>query len=198
MMTRLRCAAGHVWEPAEASAAPLVCPRCGRAPVRGEGVVRETDQTVDMPGTGNGGGAGTALPAAEVTQTMHFTPPPIPPSEAVPMGIELPPGQTIGGSRAESRSAGKLGVVGGAGGAGAMPFAIIRQHARGGLGVVSFARDIHIHREVALEQILPQHVENAVLNRRFLYECGSRGSSSIRRLCRCIAWGRMRRSIRIM
>jgi serine/threonine protein kinase len=51
-----------------------------------------------------------------------------------------------------------------------MPFAIIRQHARGGLGVVSLARDINIKREVALKQILPQHVDNGVLNRRFMYE----------------------------
>jgi len=32
------------------------------------------------------------------------------------------------------------------------------------------ARDVNIKREVALKQILPEHVENGVLNRRFLYE----------------------------
>jgi serine/threonine protein kinase len=51
-----------------------------------------------------------------------------------------------------------------------MPFTIVRQHARGGLGVVSLAKDEQIKREVALKQILPQHVDNAVLKRRFLYE----------------------------
>jgi serine/threonine protein kinase len=51
-----------------------------------------------------------------------------------------------------------------------MPFVIVRQHARGGLGVVSLARDDQIRREVALKQILPQHVDNPVLKRRFVYE----------------------------
>jgi serine/threonine protein kinase len=51
-----------------------------------------------------------------------------------------------------------------------MPFSIIRQHARGGLGVVNLARDVHIKREVALKQILPAHADNGVLKKRFLYE----------------------------
>ena len=50
------------------------------------------------------------------------------------------------------------------------PFTIIRQHARGGLGLVNLARDEAIKREVALKQILPQHADNPTLKRRFLYE----------------------------
>jgi eukaryotic-like serine/threonine-protein kinase len=157
MMTRLRCAAGHEWVPAEATAAPLVCPTCGRPPLTHEAAGRESDQA--PCGAGN---AGVPLPASEVTQTMHFTPPPITP---LPVGIELPSGKATGaGNHSETRGTAAPGA------AAAMPFAIIRQHARGGLGVVSLARDVHINREVALKQILPQHVENAALNRRFLYE----------------------------
>jgi serine/threonine protein kinase len=51
-----------------------------------------------------------------------------------------------------------------------MPFTILRQHARGGLGLVNLARDEHIKREVALKQILPQHADNSTLKKRFLYE----------------------------
>jgi serine/threonine protein kinase len=53
---------------------------------------------------------------------------------------------------------------------GTMPFTILRQHARGGLGLVNLARDEHIRREVALKQILPQHADNGTLKKRFLYE----------------------------
>jgi serine/threonine protein kinase len=49
-------------------------------------------------------------------------------------------------------------------------FTILRTHAQGGLGIVSLARDEAIKREVALKQILPQHLDNPVLKRRFLYE----------------------------
>ena len=119
------------------------------------------DQTVDLPTPAPGASPPPSPPAAEVTQTMHFTPPPVGPSGTV-FGQA-----SVAGGRTEARGAGKAAA---AGAAANMPFAIIRQHARGGLGVVSLARDIHIKREVALKQILPQHVDNAVLKRRFMYE----------------------------
>ena len=130
-------------------------------------------------GRAGGGADSFGRPAAapspsEVTQTMHFS---VPSASQVGAG-NAAADRTMGGGRtmatgggrsmaAEALAAAMKGVVGGAG---AMPFAMMRQHARGGLGVVSLANDIHIKREVALKQILPQHLENGVLNRRFLYE----------------------------
>ena len=79
---------------------------------------------------------------------------------------------SMGGESAKRRfgDGAKAGSSGGTGPAGGTAFTIVRQHARGGLGVVSLARDEYIKREVALKQILPQHVDNGVLKRRFLYE----------------------------
>ncbi|HVX85360.1 MAG TPA: serine/threonine-protein kinase [Phycisphaerae bacterium] len=52
----------------------------------------------------------------------------------------------------------------------AMPFTLVRQHAQGGLGQISVARDDGIQREVALKQILSMHADNASLRQRFVYE----------------------------
>ena len=160
MLTRLRCSLGHEWEPGSDSAAPLVCPKCGKPPAaHGLGhdsektLDADADQTVDLPS-----GAGFAPPPSEVTQTMHFSV-----TAAPPAGSSIAGGRSLAGGMA---GAGKAGGPA----PGAMPFAIVRQHARGGLGVVNLARDVNIKREVALKQILPQHVDNGVLKRRFLYE----------------------------
>lgn len=181
-MAKFQCSAGHEWDAAEASAAPLVCPRCGRPPSGGlrapaddeKTIDADVDQTLDLPTPGGATPAPSAPspPASEVTQTMHFTPPPAPPSSLEKRGEATTAG---GRTRAESigslndpskRRAGEPAKAASSSAA----FAIIRQHARGGLGVVNLARDEFIKREVALKQILPQHVDNAVLKRRFLYE----------------------------
>ncbi len=195
MLTRLTCSIGHEWEPAAASASPLVCPKCGRAALPGAGGDEQTiddDRTVDLPtptpasrsekeapgkvaemrktAMSETDSRAAALPSRdEVTQTMHFTPPPSPaassPSAAqTSMGGGGILGRSMGGGSPNMLGAGAGGMKGG------MPFTIVRQHARGGLWVVSLARDEHIKREVALKQILPQHADNGVLNRRFLYE----------------------------
>jgi WD40 repeat protein/tRNA A-37 threonylcarbamoyl transferase component Bud32 len=49
-------------------------------------------------------------------------------------------------------------------------FTILREHARGGLGQVSLARDEKLKREVALKEILPDKRDNAYLRQRFLNE----------------------------
>lgn len=171
MLTRMKCSQGHTWEPAETSASPLVCPTCGRAPDVGAGgggaaaidpdatVAQGTDEpldadrTVDLPTPA--ANAGGSLPSRdEVTQTMHFTP-------------AAPPSRTSSSTPA-ARSSADRGSPAPAGAG--MPFVIVRQHARGGLGVVNLARDVHIKREVAFKQILPQHADNSTLRMRFLYE----------------------------
>jgi eukaryotic-like serine/threonine-protein kinase len=130
------------------------------------------EQTLDLPAGSAVSRAGASAAAAQLqnnadlTQTLDYTPPP--PSSGTPM----PTPGTGSGSVAPGRSVVPVSGGGKAGAAvaGGTAFTIIRQHARGGLGVVNLARDEHIKREVALKQILPQQADNAVLRRRFLYE----------------------------
>ena len=49
-------------------------------------------------------------------------------------------------------------------------FRLLRQHARGGIGVVFVALDSELHREVALKQIQPQHADDPASRARFLVE----------------------------
>ncbi len=49
-------------------------------------------------------------------------------------------------------------------------FRILRSHARGGLGIVSVALDTQLHREVAVKQIVDNHVDDPVSRARFLLE----------------------------
>jgi len=203
--SRLKCSQGHVWDAGASSAAPLVCPTCGRPPTGGpvaadpEQTVDheiaapvapaagaadpdmtvdhqvDVDRTVDLPSSAGGERRGRAGAMAtgkgmdrnEVTESMHFTP------------LPRAPGTGPGAAAAAGHSTAGItgaGARGGGGGGGllahfgAMPFTILRQHARGGLGLVNLARDEHIKREVALKQILPQHADNSTLKKRFLYE----------------------------
>jgi len=168
MITRLKCSMGHSWEPASTSSAPLVCPSCGRPPLPSSAgdldqtVDQDLDRTVDLPTpapsrfTPPGNSSQPAAPSpSEVTQTMHFTPIPRPPA-----GSAEPSSAPTGRSSANAPSLTPA----------SMPFTILRQHARGGLGLVNLARDDQIKREVALKQILPQHADNGTLKKRFVYE----------------------------
>ena len=49
-------------------------------------------------------------------------------------------------------------------------FRLLRQHARGGIGVVFVALDSELHREVALKQIQTQHADDPASRARFLIE----------------------------
>ncbi len=49
-------------------------------------------------------------------------------------------------------------------------YQVLRPHAQGGLGEVSVAEDLQLHREVALKQIRPEYVNNAESRNRFLVE----------------------------
>ncbi len=187
-MGRLKCTFGHEWDAAEASAAPLVCPRCGRPPAAGarrqSSADEDSEKTLDADAPAQIGADSDRTmdlpPPSEVTQTMHFTlpaPPPAPPSvagkrseaTAVSASGRADSIASMGGS-ASRRFGDPAKAPGAAGSPAAIAFAIIRQHAKGGLGVVNLARDGFIGREVALKQILPQHADNAILKRRFLYE----------------------------
>ncbi len=151
--------------------------RCGRPPSGGLQPDRRAqadaentldaaadEHTIDLPTPAPRGAtlppSAPPPPASEVTQTMHFT----------------PPGPPAGRTRADSmasvaESANRRPGEPPKTAPSAAAFAIIRQHARGGLGVVNLARDEFIKpRRWQLKQILPQHVDNAVLSRRFLYE----------------------------
>jgi serine/threonine protein kinase len=111
------------------------------------------ETTIDLPTPARGA---AAMDASEMTQTLSAPAPARPSTAAGTASNALPRASSTRGSTAATTSG--------------VPFAIIREHAKGGLGVVQLARDNFINREVALKQILPQHVDNAVLQRRFLYE----------------------------
>src|SRR5262249_46738585 len=49
-------------------------------------------------------------------------------------------------------------------------YRVLRPHARGGLGEVFVAEDTQLHPEVALQEMLPQHADNAGSRGRFLQE----------------------------
>ncbi len=55
-------------------------------------------------------------------------------------------------------------------------FRILRPHARGGLGEVFVARDVELHRDVALKEIQQRHADNADSRARFLLEAEVTGS----------------------
>jgi serine/threonine protein kinase len=163
MPTKMTCSSGHQWE-AGAGASPLVCPQCGAPPVANPAAAAEHDpeQTMDLPQRSHSGET-----TADSEQTQTFTPPPIPAVGTGSSAGHSSGGRSYGGTLAKAAAAGGAATPALAGG---MPFSIIRQHARGGLGVVNLARDVNIKREVALKQILPGHADNGVLKRRFLYE----------------------------
>ncbi len=169
MPTRMTCSMGHQWEPE--GTAPLVCPHCGGPPVMtppGQAADADPEQTMDFhaaPPPSNG----ESTTDAERTQTFTPVPSgatPAPSAAGLGGGSQSTAGRSIGGSTLAKGNAAAVAAAM----AGGMPFTIIRQHARGGLGVVNLARDIHIKREVALKQILPAHADNGILKRRFLYE----------------------------
>ncbi len=49
-------------------------------------------------------------------------------------------------------------------------FTILKEHAKGGLGKVSLARDDKLRRQVALKEIRPEHGDDPYLRQRFLTE----------------------------
>jgi tetratricopeptide (TPR) repeat protein/tRNA A-37 threonylcarbamoyl transferase component Bud32 len=55
-------------------------------------------------------------------------------------------------------------------------FRVLRQYAKGGLGQVSVARDLELHREVALKEMQDQFANDALARARFLQEAEITGS----------------------
>ena len=77
------------------------------------------------------------------------------------IGVRGPQG--LGDSFASSFKLGRMTSEGGR-------FRLLRQHARGGIGVVFVALDSELHREVALKQIQIQHADDPASRARFLIE----------------------------
>jgi serine/threonine protein kinase len=50
------------------------------------------------------------------------------------------------------------------------PYVILRPHAKGGIGKVSVALDVALNREVALKELLDDHLDQAESRARFLLE----------------------------
>ncbi|HVS71638.1 MAG TPA: serine/threonine-protein kinase [Phycisphaerae bacterium] len=94
-----------------------------------------------------------ACPTCGVTKVRRIN------LDPVPIATSLAPACAAEGSARAARP-----------GNGTMPFTLVRQHAQGGLGQISLARDDAIQREVAFKQILSVHADNPALRKRFLYE----------------------------
>ncbi|MGN6370630.1 MAG: serine/threonine-protein kinase [Phycisphaerae bacterium] len=161
MLTQLKCSAGHAWDPARASSAPLVCPTCGRPPRPSpldadQTIDTDPDRTIDLPTPP------TPTSSPTITSNLPSNP------EATQDYVTALRPNTVETSTTPTRRTPDPRPQSPASTGGG--FTIIRQHARGGLGLVNLARDEAIQREVALKQILPQHADNPILKKRFLYE----------------------------
>ena len=169
MLTRMKCSTGHEWEAGEGTASSI-CPKCGSPAVTATDAahMEDPEQTLDVA-VHHAMKFPDQTETSDVTQTFTPAPTPVmppPPGGTKGGGSSAGSGQTLAGRLGDNRPSKDAANLAASG----MPFSIIRQHARGGLGVVNLAKDIYIKREVALKQILPQHKENGILQRRFLYE----------------------------